>query len=251
MKSKHGKFRGGDRSLHDDVPVPATLVDSVLVFGALAGVNLLTMHGKQLSAAVLTQEPDWLWRNAYDFWAYGSIIAGAAAIAAVGSLKIRPSYLALGLTFVSVTFPFLAQCLSDGRSALILLLHVYTGAAASLVFFFRQNFSRKMGLEFWDRTVAMGIKAMRFGLIFYGAGVALLKFVSDGLKEGKDGFLTTLFYPTLVLFFSFLLWVVWIIVPAWERSVALRAKGHTASGNDENDGDPENPLDKTLSQKTG
>ncbi len=245
-KFSPGHRRRSDASLFDDVPVPATAVDSILVFLALASANVLTMHGKQISAAVLAHGPDWIWHNAYGAGSYAAIVAGAAAITFIGSLRLRRSYLVLALSAASVVFPFLSQVWSDGRSALILLLQIYTGAAASLVFFFRQNFSRRMGLEFWDRIVAMGIRAMRFGIIFYGAGVALLKFVSDGLKEGKEGFLTTLFYPTLVLFFSFLLWVVWIIAPAWERSVELRAKGHVARADDLDDGQAENPLSDML-----
>ncbi|WP_157772105.1 hypothetical protein [Lacunisphaera limnophila] len=202
---------------------------------ALSIANLLNLHGKQWSALLLGVDGPAIWVDAYTNVSYGITLVGSGAVIIAGGAFTSARQQLLALSASAFLFPVLVQLASRGHSVLIMVLQIYTGAAVGTVFFFRRYFAKPMPLEFWDRMVVMGLRAIRFGFIFYGALLALLKFISDGMKEGKDGFLSTALYPTITLLLTFFIWIVWLIAPAWERTVHLRALGHT-TGTDPSDG---------------
>lgn len=206
------------------------------LFLVLACMNLANFHGKQWSMFLIERKPPFLWEGAYNCLTYGLSLAGAATVIAAG-VRIRTARLQLlALCVAAFVFPVGAQLVSDGRSVLIMMLQVYFSAAVGVVLFFRRSFEKPMPLEFWDRMVAMGTRAIRFGFIFYGALLALLKYISDEIKEGKDGFLSTALYPTITVLVTFFVWTLWLIVPAWERAVRLRSFGFiTGEESDESD----------------
>lgn len=63
------------------------------------------------------------------------------------------------------------------------------------------------------------MKSIRYLLMIYVAGFALLKFLSDGVGESKTGFITSFVYPTVMVLYGVFIVGYWLAIPAWESLV--------------------------------
>jgi len=117
----------------------------------------------------------------------------------------------------------LAVQLHDSPSSLVFFLHLFVyGTAAGIIWmeaFLKVN-SKDMDKEFWVIMFENVFKSIRYILVAYGALIVVLKFISLEMSSTYMNFLTTLIYPTAIVFFSIFAIGFWVLIPCWHHIVS-------------------------------
>jgi hypothetical protein len=116
--------------------------------------------------------------------------------------------------------PLGIQFQSTSPSALIFVLHVYLCVVALAIVSIEPIFSRPLQPAFWQRFFAASTKSVSYVFTLSSALLAVLQYVSKGLRESIPGYLTSLAYPVGAMVLSLALVAFWLLAPAWHRSSA-------------------------------
>lgn len=196
------------------------VLDNVIfiLVGALS--VLFTLHGKAVSDSVFNDGPVATNRGFHHLWVYIVVVATAVLLglcrAWTTSARVK-SPVVLLLIFLG---PAVVQRLSSGPSMMVFFLHLYLAGIAGAIVLAEEAFSNRMPRDFWKLFFEGAMKGVRYVLLLFTAGAAALQYVSTSKGEESMGFLTTLFYPAVVLVLSMAMVGQWILLPSWERLVA-------------------------------
>ena len=114
---------------------------------------------------------------------------------------------------------FSIQVLAKSPSFLVFWIQIFLLATVVIVIAIEPIFRNKMDKEFWKLVFDYFFRLIRYFMVVYIAGVAVLKYISTGDKESTMGFLATLFYPTLIMLICFFFIGFWILIPCWNKLV--------------------------------
>ncbi len=201
----------------------STLDDYLFFFVILLGL-LFATHGKSISDALFNGHPYWL--RDINVLPHLLCILVAAIIQYIRGKKWRLQVSMAVTPLLCLIAVFLVHITSNGPSILVftvqlMLLGVACGVIALEPFLQRKDLTQ----EFWKIFMDSAMKAIRYVLMLYIAGFALLKFLSDGIGESRDGFLTSFIYPTVMVVYCLFIVGYWLAIPGWENLV----RSHTVS----------------------
>jgi hypothetical protein len=179
---------------------------------------VIAMQGKAMAGHLFGASPDWIREESPFTHMLCAAIAGGLAIIRNSPMSLRIRTLsATVISFVGVTT---IHIFSSGPSVLVyclqLLLLIF---AATVVAIERDILYRDFEPAFWKLILDVAFRVIRYVIMLYVAGFALLKFLSDGIKEDKLGFLTSFAYPTVIVVYSLFIVIYWLALPAWENLV--------------------------------
>ena len=98
---------------------------------------------------------------------------------------------------------------------MVFFMHLYVLIVSVAIILIEPVFLEELDRSFWQLFVDGLLRGIRYVLLLFTAGVAVLQYLSAGLGEEPSGFLTTLFYPTVIMILSIGLVAQWLLVPAW------------------------------------
>jgi hypothetical protein len=152
---------------------------------------------------------------------YGIMFASSLSLM---GLRISAIDGRLKLLFSSITglLAALAVQLHDSPSSLVFFLQLFIyGTATGIIWmesFLKVN-SDEMDRAFWVILFENVFKSIRYILVAYGALIVVLKFITSEMSGTYMDFLTTLIYPTMMIFFSIFAIGYWVLVPCWQHIV--------------------------------
>lgn len=201
------------------------LVDGIGFIVVVAVGFFVTIHGKALAYLLFGEGP----RFAQAEWEAAAVYAASLSLAVLlqavrtygGGIDTKASL----TMFLTIAGPFVLQAAAYRKSALVFILQLYLLAVASSVAVIEPLFERNMSREFWKILLDGILKAVRYILLLFTAGIAIVRFIADSGEESVDNFLTTLFYPTLLMMISLGLIFRWILVPSLEQVLVVFEEG--------------------------
>lgn len=211
-----------------------------LLLGATFLVGIyLSLHGKALAETLLRVKDVHLVRPTdHTLLVYLPILLALAAMLAFRHFPMRTRSVALFGSICGAVGAVLSSALSEDPEASVLFLKVFMFGSLLVVIYLERFLDQDYGVEFWKTITDSIAKGVRYIIALFIGGFAVLKFVSDGIQETKDGFMTTLVYPLFVMLVSFFMWGLWLFLPAWEKLVESYKAAHSQSKAPEKDSTP-------------
>ncbi|HNT16728.1 MAG TPA: hypothetical protein PKJ37_02375 [Acidobacteriota bacterium] len=189
------------------------LLASILLFG-----ELFSLHGKQFSSFLFDIEEKPYRPSANTFSLFSIQIITVVCFA-----MIRGSKLKYPLKFFLMSFLGLAASLAtqfnDSRSILIFFLQLLLYATVAIIVMVEQYLVMNMDKEFWQFMFSSSLKTVGFVSALVAALSYFLRTISDKNNENAEGFITTLFYPLVIMAVCVAIFTYWIILPCWDRVV--------------------------------
>ncbi len=102
-------------------------------------------------------------------------------------------------------------------SPLIFVLLMYLYGVMAIIIVIEPVLSKEMDIEFWKFLFEHIIKLIKYFLVIFGILFTVLEFLVKQINESNISFLTTLFYPSMILLLSFFMIGFWIILPVWNN----------------------------------
>ena len=102
-------------------------------------------------------------------------------------------------------------------SPLILILLMYFYGVMVIIIVIEPVLSKEMSIEFWKFLFENMVKLIKYFLVIFGILFTVLEFLVKQINESNISFLTTLFYPSIILVLSFFMIGFWIILPVWNK----------------------------------
>lgn len=193
-------------------------VDPYLFVLVILSGLVFAMHGKALAAYIFTDRNS-PFRELY-FLPHILCLALAVAMQLIRSINISLSHKILSVACVSIIGVMGIQILSSSPSVLVFSVQLMTLIFVNAVIALEPTvMDESLSKEFWELFLGVSLKLIQFLLALYVAGFALLKFLSDGVAESQDSFLTSFIYPTISFVYGIFIVAYWLGVPIWENIV--------------------------------
>jgi len=204
-------------------------IDDYLFFIVITVGLIFAMQGKAISSHLFNGNGNWIREYNVAPHMLCAVCGGLYQFIRGRNMGLRKSMLfAPAVGFLSV---FLIHLSSSSPSILVfsiqLLLLIFACGVIALEPYVKEN---KFETEFWKLFIESSMKIVRYILMLYIAGFALLKFLSDGVGESKEGFLTSFIYPTVMFVYGIFVIGYWLAIPSWENLV----KSYTIDDSDKN-----------------
>ena len=175
--------------------------DLILFICIIFLISTFIVHGKALSSSVFTESEKFYQDR---FWSLPAIVMFAFIALVYGIL--RHLQINQRIKFVmSCIFGFIAASGSFifSVSILVFFLLFYIYSICSLIIMIDPYLKMDMDTEFWKILIDSGLRVMQFFLVVYIAGAAIGRFISQNTGETTMGFVSTMFYPLIVLIVGF------------------------------------------------
>ncbi len=190
-----------------------------MYFLVLTISQIFIIHGKSISSFAFSEKNTFINSNYHNIETYISICVISLLFLLIKNLKLNIYYQSLLFSTVGLIGASIIQYFALSESTLIFLLHLYIFAVSGVIIILEPLFSKDLNLDFWKMIFEYMVKLIKYFMIIFGALVAVLKFLSQKNNETTDGFLTTLFYPSIILIISFFMIAYWIMIPSWNKIV--------------------------------
>lgn len=182
----------------------------------LAGQEFI-IQGKSISMALF---------EGYDTWVRDtSLVIHTTTLVSVMLLQwLRDREFDIRINFfvaplISITACMVVILASSIASITVFFVQLALYGTACLIIILEPQFQQPMHPDFWKSVFSSIVSAAKYIIALYVAGVAALRFISEGLNETPGGFTSTIFYPTMSLMLIFFFMGYWILIPAWENFV--------------------------------
>lgn len=195
------------------------IVDKLFFFCVILCSQFFIQHGKVLSSYLFNKGV--LFYNNH-YLSIEIILINVIAVILIIILRnkemklINKIFVSCFICAIGASLPIV---LINHPSMLILMLQIYFYAVVIIILGLEPLLSKKMYKEFWKMLFEYMTKLIRYFLVIYVALIAVLKFISDGNSESKMGFMTTLFYPTVIVLISFFMIGYWVMLPVWNKII--------------------------------
>ena len=187
-------------------------------FSLLAG-QLLALHGKAIAGFVFVRESSFLMGGYHHFSIYVTAVLLSLAFVLTRLSTMDLGKLASLSMLLVVMGAISVQANSTLPAMMVFFMTIYVAGVAGAIIVVEPIFQREMPVQFWKLFFDGLLRGVRYILILFTAGIAVLRYLSTGLGETPTAFLTTLFYPTAIMVFSIGFVAIWLLVPAWLRLV--------------------------------
>lgn len=199
------------------------LVDRILFLVVVLVGSEFIVFGKPVSEAAFSERSaDVLLQSRFIWPSAVSAVTAALYAWQFGSRNTLRTNFFVGC-LIGFSGAVLAQAFPDYRSPLVLVLHFFFYGIVSAVILAQGIFRTSstlidsMEMEHAKILVDALLRTLRYILILYVAGVATLEYISGNKGESTNGYITTLFYPTIVLLIGLAMLFYWLALPFAER----------------------------------
>ena len=198
-------------------------LDEFFFLAILVGL-VFAMHGKSIAGKLFNLNDHWL--REFSIVAHLLCVICAAIFQFIRRLNLPLRQSMAVAPIIGIISVFVIHLTSGSPSIVVFSLQLLVLIFAAVVIGLEPYLNRNdLDPEFWKLFLESGMKAIRYLLMLYVAGFALLKFLSDGVGESKEGFLTSFMYPTIIVLYCTFLAGYWLAIPGWENLV----KSHTVN----------------------
>ena len=195
------------------------IAENAAFFVFVSVAQLFVFHGKSIADFIFLRGKSYL-MSGFDHRAiYITALLLSFSYVLVRALPSTSRVRTPIALLLAILGPVVVQALSTWPAMMVFFLQTYVLTVAAIIVIAEPVFSRSLDREFWKLFFDGVMKAIKYVLTLFTAGMAALQYLSTGLKEGPAGFLTSLFYPTTVLLISVGMLVYWLLLPAWSRVV--------------------------------
>lgn len=198
-------------------------LDSIFFMTVILFLTFIVLHGKQVS----------------------TFIIGGAADTDIELKILEPSYNTTLAWLGMFVMPFLLQYLrtwnvsitrigfwGSAFGVLCCLGYFLFFPIKSPIIFFTQGFLYAVtivvvGIEtylnhdhtsnFWELIFSTISKLVGFIIVLYGAGSAVLRYISSQSQESVDGYISSFLYPTVIIVGVLFMLGYWILIPVLEK----------------------------------
>jgi hypothetical protein len=185
--------------------------------GLFGGALLYVLHGKPLADSLFNEGDTALTAGFHNWRVYLTLLALVLFFASMRRVRWPDLWRAAVAAPITALGPLGIQLQSTSPSALIFVLHVYLCVVALFIVCIEPIFSRSFEPAFWQRFFAASIKSVSYSFTLSSALLAVLQYVSKGLRESIPGYLTSLAYPVGAVVLSLALVAFWELAPAWHK----------------------------------
>jgi len=196
------------------------LFDSILFFLAFFIAEVFALHGKAFASFIFDNGSSIFRESAHKPVIYGVLVIAVLACQAMRHSDWENRSKLLLASVIGFGTAIAIQ-MHDSPSILVFFLQVFVFATVAGIIWMESFLSENMEKEFWVLLFENVFKSIRYILVGYAAMIVVLKFISSDGRESTIGFLTTLFYPTVIILFSIFAIGYWILLPCWQRIVIL------------------------------
>jgi len=195
-------------------------IDSILFFLAFFIAEVFALHGKAFASFIFNNGNSIFRESAHKPEIYGVLFIAVLACQAMRHFDLENRSKLLLASMIGFGAAIAVQ-MHDSPSVLVFFLQVFVFATVAGIIWMESFLTEEMEKEFWVLLFENVFKSIRYILVGYAALIVVLKFISSGGRESTIGFLTTLFYPTVIILFSIFAIGYWILIPCWQRIVLL------------------------------
>jgi len=197
----------------------ALRIDDLFFVSLLLGALLLAIHRKAISDVVFNDGTNFLVLGYHHAAIYFLTILTAVLYGF--SRRWKASFRVRGTALFALTllYPASCQALASSPAMLVFFLQLYLSSVAAAIVFGADLLTRDLPTDFWKLFFDNSMKSIRYVLVVFTAGLAVLQYLSTGKGESPEGFLTTLFYPAAILVLSIGMAGQWVLLPAGEKLI--------------------------------
>ena len=192
---------------------------------------MFVLHGKA-SSSFLLQLTDDPFSQKYGWQVYLVLLLSSTGLVALRRFSINQGLKALIAVFLGALGSFLSTMYSEHPSSLVLFLKLFLFSAVIFVIYMETFLSKNLSKEFWKIMTESITKGIRYIIALFLGGFALLQYLSEGVGESRDGFLTTFIYPSITMVLSFFVLGYWLFLPAWEKMVECYERKEFEAGSE-------------------
>jgi hypothetical protein len=195
----------------------------VVNHGALASAvffgQIFVFHGKAIADYVFNRGKSYLMSGFHHPATYGLALSVTVCIVLIRAWPAEFGAKAPLALLLALVGPSLIQATSTWPAMMVFFLHLYLLAVVAVIILVEEVFRQQLQKRFWSSLFDRILRTIRYILVLFTAGVAVLRYLSAGLREPSAGFLSSLFYPTAVMILSIGMIAQWLLLPAWGRMI--------------------------------
>ncbi len=193
-----------------------SILKNLFFFVTAVGGQFFIVHGKTISSHFFAHKEQFLSAKFDNIWVY-LIILLISLIFLMIKLKVKDKTKQIFFTVVTGMIGAISIVFFGFSSPLILVLLLYLYGVMAIIIVIEPVLSKTMDIEFWKFLFENIIKLIKYFLVIFGILFTVLEFLVKQINESNISFLTTLFYPSMILVLSFFMIGFWIILPVWNK----------------------------------